>query len=213
MKRVVSITALLLLLFAAQACASTDDALRTWAFRVALDERAIGTHRFTLRHSEDGTQVISEVDLRVPFLFFTAYRYTHRADERWNGNCLVALRAVTDDNGRQQSVEASLVDTRLVVTRDAGTETLNVCVMSFAYWNPAILGATRLLNPQTGEYQSVTITRAGEETITVRDTATAATRYALRAPQLDIDLWYSPDGDWLALESSTEGGRLRYHLE
>jgi hypothetical protein len=38
-----------------------------------------------------------------------------------------------------------------------------------------------------------------------------AERYRLRADDLDITLWYTPDGDWIGLESDTGKGRmLRY---
>ena len=38
-----------------------------------------------------------------------------------------------------------------------------------------------------------------------------ARRLVLEGPELRIDLWYSPDDDWLALESASKGGRkLRY---
>jgi hypothetical protein len=47
----------------------------------------------------------------------------------------------------------------------------------------------------------------------VRGVTQAARQYRLTGSQLSIDLWYSSAGDWLALESITEGGRhLRYVL-
>ena len=36
-------------------------------------------------------------------------------------------------------------------------------------------------------------------------------RYRLAAGALNLDLWYSTDNEWLALESEVQGGRtLRY---
>ena len=41
----------------------------------------------------------------------------------------------------------------------------------------------------------------------------AAYRYRLAAGELRLDLWYSADREWLALESEVRGGRkLRYEL-
>jgi hypothetical protein len=41
----------------------------------------------------------------------------------------------------------------------------------------------------------------------------SARRYALRGEKIAIDLWYSLDNDWLALESTTSGGRrVRYQI-
>jgi hypothetical protein len=40
-----------------------------------------------------------------------------------------------------------------------------------------------------------------------------AQRYHLHGPEMEIDLWYSAQGDWLALESLTrKGRRVRYVL-
>jgi len=83
-------------------------------------------------------------------------------------------------------------------------------VQTFAYWNPSILEASHLLNPQTGEYVPVKTLLMGREIVGGQP----ADRYRLigegRTP-LQIDLWYSPGRDWLALESLTpEGHRLRY---
>ncbi len=85
--------------------------------------------------------------------------------------------------------------------------------MSFAYWNPVMLQQSRLLNAQTGEYDQITIKAMGEESLQVRGATQATQHYRLTGSKLSIDLWYSPAGDWLALESTTENGRrLRYVL-
>jgi hypothetical protein len=86
--------------------------------------------------------------------------------------------------------------------------------MTFAYWNPDLLGQSRLLNVQTGEYLDVQVRALGEETITVRGGAQRAQRYVLETRDFRIDLWYSPSKEWLALESRTDGGRkIRYLIQ
>jgi hypothetical protein len=88
------------------------------------------------------------------------------------------------------------------------------CVMSFAYWNPALLKQTRLLNSQTGQYENVTITALGDEVIEVRGAPVTAKRYRILGSKHPIELWYGPGERWLALQSSLEGGRkLRYLLK
>jgi len=86
----------------------------------------------------------------------------------------------------------------------------DACVQTFAYWNPSILDARRLLNPQTGEYVDVKVLLMGREVIDGQ----SAERYRLLGEgetPLQIDLWYTAARDWVALESLTpEGRRLRY---
>jgi hypothetical protein len=187
--------------------------VRAWNFRVFLDDAEIGYHRFTLRQGAGGRELTSEARFDVKFLFLTAYRYQHEAIERWRGDCLAAVAARTNDNGELYRVEASRVGERFVVETQAGRDELAGCVMTFAYWNPRMLRQTRLLNVQTGEYANVTVTPAGEELIPVRGQPTSTRRYALRGEKIAIDLWYSLDNDWLALESTTSGGRrVRYQI-
>ncbi len=92
--------------------------------------------------------------------------------------------------------------------------TLPACVKSFAYWDESFVTESRLLNSQTGEFESVNLTRQGVETLQVSGRSLAAKHYSLRTGHLGIDLWYSNQGEWLALESHLENGRtLRYEIE
>ena len=66
----------------------------------------------------------------------------------------VRLDARTDDNGTRIPVNAAQRDTRFNVETAGKRESVDGCVMTFAYWNPRVLGATRLLNSQTGLLRS-----------------------------------------------------------
>ena len=175
---------------------AAEASIQSWRFRVLLDGREIGRHTFTREEVADGARVLSEARFDVRFLFFSAYRYDHRAEERWRGDCLVSLEARTDDNGARKDVSVRPAE----------------CTRSFSYWDPAIVRAERLLNAQTGETVPVRTAALGNESISVRGKDTAASRHRLTGPGLSIDLWYA-GRDWVALESSVEGGRrLRYEL-
>src|SRR5699024_3515825 len=100
------------------------------------------------------------------------------------------------------------------VTGGAARQSLEGCVMTFAYWNPAILRQTHLLNPQTGAYETVKVSRIGEQTLSIKGTAVRAIHYRVTGPKHPLDLWYSAADEWLALESTVTGGRrLAYRLE
>ena len=104
-------------------------------------------------------------------------------------------------------------DETFVVDTDTGVEELPPCVMSFAYWNPEILLERQLLNAQTGKLMDVTVDVGEAETLTVRGHEVSVRRYRLRADDVQIDLWYANDDEWVALESLARGGRtLRYEL-
>jgi uncharacterized protein YjhX (UPF0386 family) len=187
-------------------------ALNAWTFRVLLDGREIGRHQFTLRDAGEARELRSEARFDVRVLFLSVYRYQHDALERWEGNCLQSLVASTETNGERQTVNAAARGGRLVVERPEGRDEHDGCVMSFAYWNPQILKARRLLNSQTGELLPVRITLQGAETVEVRGQPLATQRHRISGPSLQIDLWYTGE-QWIALETLAQGGRrLRYEL-
>jgi hypothetical protein len=194
---------------AARPAPALDAATREWNFAVSLDGRPIGEHRFTLHEYGDARELTSEANFRVRFLFFDAYRYEHRARERWSGDCLESLDARTDANGKPVVIAGERGGGEFRVGPDR-TVLYDDCVQTFAYWNPSILDARRLLNPQTGEYVDVKVLLMGRELLDGRQTE----RYRLIGrgeTPLQIDLWYTPARDWVALESLTpEGHRLRY---
>lgn len=184
-----------------------------WNFRVTLDGREIGSHRYTLEPGGQGTVLRSQADFDVRFLFVTAYRYDHEAVERWQDGCLRALDSRTDSNGEVVAVIAVAGTGGLAVDRPEGRDVHPGCVRSFAYWDRQLLESDRLLNSQTGELVPVQVTPQGQERVRVRGDERVASRYRISGPNLQIDVWYA-DGDWVGLEALTDGGRrLRYELQ
>jgi hypothetical protein len=200
---------MLAVLAPAAALASTG---QEWQFRVLLDEREVGSHRFRVSDGGGERRVESDARFTVKFLFIDAYTYVHQARERWQGDCLTAIESRTNDNGQQLAVRGARTAGRFEVAAGKVQAELPACVMSFAYWNPAMLRQARLLNAQTGEFVAVRVEALGEEALTVRGRPLAAHRYALHAPEFRIDVWYAADRDWVQLESRTEGGRLLRYL-
>lgn len=172
-------------------------AQQRWDFEATLDGKPIGEHRFTLEPQPDGTRLLrSQARFDVRVLGVRVYRYRHDAQERWQGDCLQSIQADTDDNGQRHAVQLA-----------AGDASLASCAMSFAYWNPAILKQTKLLNAQTGEFEPVTIEPLAPAALDVRGQAMDARRWRIAAPGQRIDLWYDPAGHWLALDATLASGR------
>ncbi len=202
--------------FALSATSATETRSATvqeWDFRVLLDDNEIGYHRFRLEENGDQRYVESDAQFDVKFLFFTAYRYRHSHRERWQGGCLASIATETDTNGEMVSVTGEQSDETFVVQTNTGIDELPRCVMTFAYWDRKILDQSKLLNVQTGELVDVAIEIQDAETLQVRGEERLAQRYRILSDGIRIDIWYAPDGEWLALESPAEGGRmLRYEL-
>ncbi len=199
-------------------------ATRDWQFAVYLDDTLIGDHHFSVIEDAAGIEVRSDARFSVKLLSFEIYHYLHSARERWREQCLASIEAQTDDNGKRTRIEghaeaasAPAIATKsagvFVLTGAQGSQRIDGCLHSFAYWNRRFLDVPRLLNPQDGNVVDATLSQGSDDSISVRGVATAARRYTLKAPGKLIDLWYDSDGQWLALESTTESGRrVRYRL-
>jgi len=184
-----------------------------WRFRVYLDNREIGYHDFFVEQSGNMRRLRSEASFEYRLMFVKLFSYEHENIETWAGDCLQSIESRTDSNGQPYRVNGRLEAGSFRVDGSAGEADLPECVMSFAYWNPVFLGQGRLLNTQNGEYLDITVSAPVAEARIVRGEAQPAYRYRLEAGELRVDLWYSPDKEWLALESEVRGGRkLRYEL-
>ena len=187
---------------------------REWNFQVYLNDSPIGFHNFRLNPQENGYELETEAKFKVKVLFVTAYRYQHENVETWRNGCLERIEARTNDNGDRFRVVGQRDVDGFDLAANAGPDSLDTgCVRTFAYWDLAALQDTQLLNSQTGAYQPVEVNLVGRESIEVAGEPVVADRYSLDAEGLDLDLWYTPEGEWLALTSTVEKGRqIRYEL-
>jgi len=186
---------------------------KNWRFTVYLDGDEIGFHNFSIVHSNDEHEVYSRAQFDVKFLFINAYSYRHDNVERWSNQCLDSINAVTDDNGELYKVSGEVADESFIINTLENMNEYSPCIKTFAYWDRDFLNETTLLNSQTGEMVEISSEFVGNETIRHMGEDVNARHYRLRGDKLQIDLWYSTDDHWLALESLTESGRVvRYQI-
>lgn len=196
------------------AVADVGVAADQWRFKVSLDGDEIGYHNFSVNRNGAEETVSIEAKFAVKFLLVTAYTYDHKNTEIWRDGCLQSITSNTDDNGDLFWVNGIRQGEQFAVKSNEGNATLDGCVTTFAYWNPAFLKQARLLNSQNGRYLPVTIQSKGRETLTVRGQSVQADAYTVAGDGFDtIELWYTPEGEWLRLASTTaKGYRITYDL-
>ena len=159
---------------------------KRWNFRVYLDDKEIGYHQVRLVPDADRQRVSVEARFDVKFLFLTAYSYEHRTEELWQGACLADIRSQTDDNGETQYIRGQPLSKGIrLVTHDSSME-ITGCVRSFAYWNPELLKTSLL----------------GRSKVDIKGDLQDAYHYRLLVEESTIDLWYTPDMNWLALQTN-----------
>lgn len=208
--RVVKFLMLLVsLIFSSQILAEEQ---RSWRFKALLGDREIGEHVFTVSTDDRQTRVLSQAQFEVKFWLFKAFSYRHEAREHYDGNCLTALESDTKTGGDTYQVRAAQNgDETLqisVQSQQPSTQTLAGCHLSFAYWHPAMVERSNLINSQTGELVAVQTSLTNMTTYA----GIAANEYSIKGQDLDIRVFYDrDDGNWVGLESTLENGRkLRY---
>ena len=193
---------LLLVMAATEAVASPGQ----WLFKVRLDDKPIGQHSFTRQGTASDYSMDIRADFKATLFLVVPFRYEHRNLERWQGGCLQAIESTTNDNGDAFDVKGRVKEGAFEITANGQTQSLPACISTFAYWDPRLLQQTSLLNSQDGQYTAVKVRTLGEETIKAMGKDLKATRYKLTAGELTINLWYTPEGEWVRLESPVKGG-------
>jgi len=194
--------------------AQAADGTRSYAFTALLDGKPIGEHRFTVASDGATRRVTSDADFSVKLLGFTAYRYRHHAEEQWSGDCLAGLQSTTDDDGKPARVKLVKTGDANAIATAAGEQSVPGCLMTYAYWNPALRTQSRLLNPQTGKVDTVRVERVASSQVTVRGREVPATDWRISGGESPIDVWVDEQGDWVGLDSLVSNGKhkLSYRL-
>ncbi|HKJ18606.1 MAG TPA: DUF6134 family protein [Xanthomonadales bacterium] len=186
-----------------------------WNFDVLVDDKLVGNHRFVINREGNKRTVSSITDLEYRVLFITFYNYEHESNETWEEGCLREIKSSTDANGKLYEVEGSLGADGFVVSSKGETSTLANCISTFAYWNPDFINAPQLLNAQTGKIVDVELTEQTVEAFSLGNEMIQARRYRIDAGgEVEIDIWYTPEGRWVGLATQPRDGRsLRYVLQ
>lgn len=186
---------------------------KDWRFKVFLDDDEIGYHNFSMINTDVHKEIYSSARFNVKFFFINAYSYEHDNVEQWKGGCLKSINSVTNDNGDKYIISGTQDNGAFTVNKTQSQDSYPGCIKTFAYWDPGFLHERSLLNAQTGEMIEVESSFIGNETITHKGEPVSAKRYRLTGDRLQIDLWYSDDNHWLALESLTENNHIiRYAM-
>ncbi len=100
------------------------------------------------------------------------------------------------------------------ITTGAGSQSVGGCLMTYAYWNPALRTQARLLNPQTGKVDAVKVERVFTAKIPVGGKDVVADDWRITGGESAIDVWLTPQGEWVGLDSVVAHGKhkLTYRL-
>ncbi len=176
------------------------------SFDIRREGASIGRHAVAFRRSGGHLEVEIEIDISVSLAFIPIFAYSHRNHEVWQGGRLLSLDSTTDDDGTKYSVTARALGDSLQVVGSEGEVRVAGDILPTSYWDARTVAQTRLLDTQRGRILEVTPRFLGEEFL---DGSTVARRHRLSG-DLDLDLWYSPGGEWLKIAFEARGAEVSY---
>lgn len=207
----------LLLIVSAASSAAASDGLpygKSLNFVVMREGVAIGRHTLIFERDDSQLRVATSIDIAVKFMGFTAYRYSHRAEEVWAGDALVALSSRTDDNGTKYAVQASRTADGLAVQAGAaGGTVLPAGILPTSHWNIRQVAQPVLLNSQKGGEARVKITPLGREIVATTSRSLPATRYRYDG-DIKMDQWFDDHGRWVKTSfKGSDDSTIEYLLQ
>lgn len=196
-------------LLLAPALSAQQAAPRELAFIVERDGAPFGTHSVKFSGSADDLKVEIAIDLKVEFGPITVFRYTHRNRESWQNGRLARIETTTDDDGEALRVVGGALPEGFRLQQGEANAPLPTDILPTSYWHRAALDRTLWLDTQSGRLRKVSVQRLGEEPIPVAGEPQKASRYRVSG-DLEMDLWYLPNGEWAGLEFTARGSKIRY---
>ena len=125
-------------------------------FDVFLNGKLMGWHSYKVSESQGLMEVESKTQLRGRIFVIKRVDYTHQSNERWSDGCLQSLNSETKSGKKKTTIEGMLTNDGFVVKQNGSSRLLPACTRTFAYWEPKLLKAEFLLNPDSGEHLKVT---------------------------------------------------------
>lgn len=185
-------------------------------FTVERNGTPFGTHSLRFETTPQALTVSVAIDLKVDFGPITVFRYTHRNREVWTagtgGLRLAALDTQTDDDGEKFRTAGVALGQGFRLSEGEATGVLAGDIVPTSYWHRASLERRAWLDTQSGRLRQVRVQPLGPESVTVAGQPVTANRYRVTG-DLEMDLWYLPNGEWAGLEFSARGSLIRYRRQ
>ena len=171
-------------------------------FNVFRNDKNIGYHKVTFNQHNKYFNAKVEINFNVKFLGFSLYDYDHVNTEKWENNQLLSIESETNKNGTNLNCSYKKNSSDLIPT---------------SYWNHILVKyKTRdVLNTQDCSIISLNIKKVGSESI--YNGSLDTTRYKLTGKEstgedINIDIWYNGNEEWVKLQFLKDGSTINYIL-
>lgn len=169
------------------------------SYEVLRNGKRIGTHEIRFERYGNALKVVAETNMKVKFLFITAYKYRYVSEELWVGGELQQVETRVNDNGKELFSSATRNGDGYKVARTDGGDVVPPAFMTTNHWNDAAPRFSQLFNTITGKINDVTFTPVTTGDISTAPQLTAdAKAFSVRG-ELNINTFYDSSGNWLGM--------------
>ncbi|HSA83240.1 MAG TPA: DUF6134 family protein [Geminicoccaceae bacterium] len=167
----------------------------------------VGRHSITFACAGEDLVVETRVTGEVKVLFVPIFQREARYREVWRGDRLIAFDSWFKDNGEVYEVKARAAGDQTIIEGRRGRTLAPSTVVPNHPWNHAVIGRPLLFDIQRGRLQQVRVTPAGADTIWVGGAEVSALKYLVTG-DLERELWYGRDGEWLKSRLEYQGAKI-----
>jgi hypothetical protein len=154
----------------------------------------IGVDEIDFSRDGDRLHVHGQLEVAIGVVGITYFHLASHFDEEWADGELRSFVAESNHGGKLHHVQVLRQGGALAVTENGSTRLVAAGILPATLWNPAIVGATQLIDPINGKLRAVLVTDMGKDTIIVHGESVVAHHIAITGNKMNRDVWYGPDG-------------------
>lgn len=182
-------------------------------FKALYQGAPVGVHCVAFRSDGDLLVVTSRVEIKVKVLFFTAYHYTHQAEEIWHSGRLVSVESTTFDNGTHLSVSGrAAADGFRIKSTDGPFLADGNLLTTDSLWNSQLVRESKMIDVQNGCETGLVVKPLGKEEVITPQGRLMANRFQIITPDYAGSLFFDDDGRWVKSILERQGETLEYAL-
>lgn len=167
----------------------------------------IGRHVIRFTCADDDLVVETEIEGEVTVLTIPVFKRHGSYREVWRGDRLIDFHSRIVDNGEAYEVSARAAGERTIIEGRQGRIVAPATVVSNHPWNHAVVDRRLLFDTREGKLQNVQVQPAGTERLIVAGREIETRKYHITG-DLERDLWYDEDGNWVQSRLEHRGDEI-----
>ena len=218
--KIIAFLILLILPFSSNAHVQHYENLNRIEFDIFRNNKHIGKHIFSFKHSDNQIAVESEINFQIKKLGVVLYKYHVKGTEVYKDGKLIKFNSKTNQNGKKKYVNMKLEGDEFIIDGSSykGKAPRNYLIGT--WWNHSIVEAKAQISAVSGRIIKQKVTFLGKEKIKIQGKEINALHFNFSSTdkklkknkKLNTDVWYDEETlNWVKA-SFIKKGNWEYKL-